>query len=463
MNGEPELALACAAAQALHGEWVEVFARRTQTAMTRLSTGRPAHDQRADGWLVGVRSVRDGRYGLASANMVDPATLMATLARARDIRGAAPRPWPRTGAAGPAGAAAAGPPTAAAPPAAGQAAARAAAGAGPGAACGPPGRHEPGQPELAPLRRLAGEASEAGLPAPVTITAGSTHRTVVRCDSAGGCASYTQSEAQLHIRCARPDLDAAQAARIRQTVAGLPAAEIAADYLRCLANLSADPVPAPAMDWVALSPLVTARMLSRLSRAFLRLPGQQRAGGPGGPQQLGSPSLTLVDDGTVGGGPAGAPFDDEGTPRRRTVVLHEGRIQELLGSHEAGPTTGNAHWAGWDNEITVAPTNFFLQPTGERAAGDLAHLPGTGFIAEDVRGFRRGFDLASSRVEFELGGAVQQGGERKGSGRLAVSVPSGQFLGRFAEVFPGTEFYRITGIYGGSWCLIDGSVALNDN
>jgi predicted Zn-dependent protease len=179
-------------------------------------------------------------------------------------------------------------------------------------------------------------------------------------------------------------------------------------------------------------------------------------------RQLGSRAVTLIDDGRPDGGPAGSPFDDEGTPRRRNVLMGEGAVETLLGSHESGPTTGNASWAGWNSNVTVATTNCFLEPTCEETAAGLLRRPGTGFIAEEVRGFRSGIDLTSSCIEFELSGAIMRAGEQLGSGRVSVSSSPDQFLRTFLQVLPGIEFYRITGLYGGSWCLIDGSQARND-
>ena len=436
MTGNPLMLCADLAAQARPGEWVEVFARRTRsarTSVTRLHRDSTVSDQLADGWLVGIRSVLGDDHGLACTNLLEPASLAASLASARGIRQLAPRPWSRE--------------------------LTQAAGSVPW-----PGEEPPeSAPEagLAALRGLAQEALQAQeVPSPVVVTAGSTHRTVLRCDSAGGRAAYTQSEAQLHVRSASPGLDAGQEARIRPHPAQLPVPEVAAGYRRCLRNLSGAPTAVPALDWLALSPLVVARILGRLSRGLVRQPGVAAELEPG--RRLGSRAVTLIDDGRPDGGPAGSPFDDEGTARRRNVLLREGAVETLLGSREAGPTTGNASWAGWDSNVTVATTNCFLAPTCEETAVGALSRPGTGFIAEEVRGFRSGIDLTSSRIEFELGGAIVRDGEQLGSGRVPVSSRPDQFLTTFLQVLPGTEFYRITGLYGGSWCVIDGSRARND-
>lgn len=434
MTAGPLALCASLAAQARPGERIEVLARRTASAMTRLDADGEAADQVADGWLVGVRSIAGGACGLAATNVLEPGSLGRALGAAREARRAAPRPWhpPPGGGPGPAAAPGDGPPA------------------------------ELARPGLAPLRRLAAEASEAAAAARagrVTVTVGSTCRSVARCDSAGWSAAYAQHESQLHVRSARPGLDAVQGARIRPALAGIPVAEVIEEYLRCERHLAGPPAAAGRLDWVALSPLVVARMLSRLSQGFLRTARSPVAVGPRAAARLGSPAVTLIDDGRAEGGPAGSPFDDEGTPRRRTVLVREGVAQALLGSHEAGPTTGNATWAGWSEAVTVATTNCFLAPTGPAALADLLSRPGRGFVAEDLRGFRSGLDLASSNIEFELGGAVVRDGEQAGSARLAAAAPPGQFLRAFLQVCAGTEFYRIMGMYGGSWCLADGSLA----
>lgn len=419
MSAGTEEACADIAAQAQPGEHIEVFARRTTTALCRLAADGASREQAADGWLVGIRAVLDGQYGLASVNALSLPGLRAALDRARRIRQLAPVPWH---------------------------------GHQPAslALTGHDGQPQ-GLPGMSALARVTRQVSAAAGRQPVTATVGATKRIVTCCTTSTGPATYTQHEVQAHVRSAEPGLDAAQGARISATVTALPLGAVAEEYHRSLRHLAAPVAPGTeCLRWLALSPLVAARMLSRLSRAFLRTaqPTANTTPDPG--------LITLVDDGRAEAGPAGAPFDDEGTPRRCNMLLAPGCPPGMLGSHSYGPTTGNASWIQWDSEVAVATTNCFFEPTCSDSPTSLLTRAGNGFVAEDLRGFRSGLDLTSSRIEFELSGAIVRDGEVIGSARLAVSTEPGQFFTKLLRILPGTVFYRIGGIFGGSWCLADG-------
>jgi predicted Zn-dependent protease len=432
MTTTPGSVCEAAAARAWPGERLEILARRTRTIAARISASGALNDEIADGWIVGIRSVSAGQCGVAAGNVLDAGCLAETLDDARRARRSAPR--------------AVRPPPVPVP-------------------------LEIAVPDPVPdgdalphLHAIASAAHQAGtVGGPVSVTVGSTRRTVVRADSSGWSGAYHQAEVQLHIRSAARGLDAAQGARIRRTFAELPVGDVVAELARSRQALAGPAATIGAVDWILLSPLVVARIVSRISGAFLRegeRPGSLR---PGTAVGTGRQVVRLVDDGTCAGSPAGAPFDDEGSPRRRSTLLAEGRVVTLLSSNQTGPTTGSAQWSAWDGDIAPATVACFVEPTTADDRFDPAGLPGNGFVAEDLRGFRGGLDLAGRHIEFELGGAISRSGQPAGSGRISVSATPGGFLGAFDRVLPGTEFYRINGLHGGSWCLLDGSVARGDD
>jgi predicted Zn-dependent protease len=433
MTTAPAALCEAAAAKAQPGERLEIFARRTRTIAARISASGALNDEIADGWLVGIRSVSGGQCGAAAANALDAGSLAETLEAARSARRSAPRAV-----------------RVAQSPASPEVAALVPAPAPDGDA-------------LPQLHAIAGAAHRAGkLREPVSVTAGSTRRTVVRVDSSGWSGCYHQAEVQLHIRSAARGLDAAQGARIRRTLADLPVGDVVSELARSRRALAAPTATISTVDWILLSPLVVARIVSRISGAFLREGQQPGSWQPGTVVGTGRQVVRLVDDGTCAGSPAGAPFDDEGRPRRRSTLLAGGRVVTLLSGNETGLTTGSAQWSAWDGDITPATVACFMEPTTADDPAALAARPGNGFVAEDLRGFRGGLDLAGRRIEFELSGAISRGGRPAGSGRISVSATPGGFLGAFDSVLPGTEFYRINGLHGGSWCLLDGSVAHGD-
>ncbi|MGH9487446.1 MAG: TldD/PmbA family protein [Terriglobales bacterium] len=86
-------------------------------------------------------------------------------------------------------------------------------------------------------------------------------------------------------------------------------------------------------------------------------------------KDIAAPALTLVDDGRLPGALGSAPFDAEGVPTRRTVIVGEGRLQSyLLNCYAARKlglaTTGNAA-RGLAGAPGVSCGNLTLLPGGQ--------------------------------------------------------------------------------------------------
>lgn len=91
-------------------------------------------------------------------------------------------------------------------------------------------------------------------------------------------------------------------------------------------------------------------------------------------QKIASENVTVVDDGTMPGGFGTSPFDGEGIPTRRTVVIENGILKSyLLNTYTAKKlgleTTGNAS-RGLAGTPGIGPGNYFLQ-AGTRTAQQL--------------------------------------------------------------------------------------------
>jgi PmbA protein len=83
-------------------------------------------------------------------------------------------------------------------------------------------------------------------------------------------------------------------------------------------------------------------------------------------QKIAAPSVSVIDDGTMVGGFGTSPFDGEGIPTRRTVVIDDGVLTSyLLNTYTAKKlglqTTGNAS-RGLAGTPGIGPGNYFLQP-----------------------------------------------------------------------------------------------------
>jgi PmbA protein len=83
-------------------------------------------------------------------------------------------------------------------------------------------------------------------------------------------------------------------------------------------------------------------------------------------QKIAASGVTVIDDGTMVGGFGTSPFDGEGVPTRRTVVIDNGvLVSYVLNTYTAKKlnlkTTGNAS-RGLAGTPGIGPGNYFLQP-----------------------------------------------------------------------------------------------------
>ncbi|MGC1449432.1 MAG: TldD/PmbA family protein [Candidatus Sulfotelmatobacter sp.] len=82
-------------------------------------------------------------------------------------------------------------------------------------------------------------------------------------------------------------------------------------------------------------------------------------------QKIAGDNVNIIDDGTIAGGFGTSPFDGEGVPTRRTVVVENGVLKSyLLNTYTAKKlglqTTGNAS-RGLAGTPGIGPGNYFLQ------------------------------------------------------------------------------------------------------
>ncbi|HME35951.1 MAG TPA: TldD/PmbA family protein, partial [Candidatus Sulfotelmatobacter sp.] len=109
-------------------------------------------------------------------------------------------------------------------------------------------------------------------------------------------------------------------------------------------------------------------------------------------QKIAGENVNIIDDGTIVGGFGTSPFDGEGVPTRRTVVIENGVLKSyLLNTYTAKKlglqTTGNAS-RGLAGTPGIGPGNYFLQPgvktPKELIAGIKQGLYVTEFLGQGV-------------------------------------------------------------------------------
>ncbi len=192
-------------------------------------------------------------------------------------------------------------------------------------------------------------------------------------NSEGFAGEYRQTLVHLAIGVVAED--AGRRARLRpsRTARNLSAlsAVLFADHAARLAAATLEArAPRPGTFPAVLSPAAAVEVLRALARSI-----RDNHPAPGTP--VASARLTVIDDGHLPGGTASAPFDGEGVPTRRTVVVSKGRfeagIHDLASAARHGTvSTGNGVRMSFRDAPARANTNLFIVPGGDDPADLMA-------------------------------------------------------------------------------------------
>jgi PmbA protein len=111
-------------------------------------------------------------------------------------------------------------------------------------------------------------------------------------------------------------------------------------------------------------------------------------------EEVASGAFVLFDDGRDPQGPASAPFDGEGVPRRRTALIEDGRLQSYLydtytANREGVSSTGSAARQGYRSLPSVSTSNLMVAP-GAHSLQQLLAEAGEGVYVTDVAGLHSG-------------------------------------------------------------------------
>ena len=147
-------------------------------------------------------------------------------------------------------------------------------------------------------------------------------------------------------------------------------------------------------------------------------------------QKIAADNLTVIDDGTTPGGFGTAPFDGEGIPTRRTVVIENGVLKSyLLNTYTAKKlglqTTGNAS-RGLAGTPGIGPGNYFVQPGGRTPKEIISGITEGLYVTEFLG---HGVNLVTGDYSRGASGLWISGGE------LAYPVEEITVAGNLKEIF----------------------------
>jgi len=147
-------------------------------------------------------------------------------------------------------------------------------------------------------------------------------------------------------------------------------------------------------------------------------------------EKIAGDNVTVIDDGTMPGRFGTSPFDGEGVPTRRTVVIENGVLKSyLLNTYTAKKlglqTTGNAS-RGLAGTPGIGPGNYFLQPGTKTPREIIAGIPNGLYVTEFLG---HGVNLVTGDYSRGASGLWISGGE------LAYPVEEITVAGNLKELF----------------------------
>jgi PmbA protein len=151
-------------------------------------------------------------------------------------------------------------------------------------------------------------------------------------------------------------------------------------------------------------------------------------------EKVASEDLTVVDDATIPGLFGTSPFDDEGVPSRRTVVIERGVLKNyLLNTYAARKlgmkTTGNAS-RGLTGNAGIGHGNFYAEKGVQTPEQIVAGIP-NGFYVTELMGF--GVNIVTGDYSRGAAGLWIRNGE------LAFAVSEVTIAGNLKDMLLGLE------------------------
>jgi len=108
-------------------------------------------------------------------------------------------------------------------------------------------------------------------------------------------------------------------------------------------------------------------------------------------RQFASPLITVIDDGTINKSPGSAPFDGEGVPTRKIILIENGVVRNFIYNTKAGKragveSTGSALRGGFSSLPGIGTHKVYLQP-GKYTPEEIIKNTKKGLLLKEVTGY----------------------------------------------------------------------------
>ncbi len=230
---------------------------------------------------------------------------------------------------------------------------------------------------------------------------------------------------------------------------------------RLTARAAGRPVAHDRADLI-LDPGVAAAVLAGLAPLLLGRAAVARARGLRDRRgRIGSPLVTVIDDGRLPEGLLAGPVDGEGTPTREVILVEEGVFRQPLlawwqGAGLRARTAGCMARPGWRDLPRPAATHLYLRPDQRVDRASLVASVGRGYRLVDALGPAR-FDFDGDRLAVPVCGFALRGG------RAAEPLTDTWLCGGIAALLQGVRavaddlaFLPLGGLVGSPTLLVGG-------
>lgn len=207
--------------------------------------------------------------------------------------------------------------------------------------------------------------------------------------------------------------------------------------MKAIRMLGAKTIPSQKIP-VVLDPYVATNFLGLLAPALTAeavQKGRSLFNGKMG-RQVASERINIVDDGSLPGGIASAPFDGEGVPTSRTRLITGGILEGFLqntytAAKDGVKSTGNGVRGSFKSTPEVGATNFFIEGSDTDPKDIIGGLP-KGFYVTEVMGMHTANPISG---DFSLGAS----GLFIENGSLAYPVRGVALAGNIVEIMKKIE------------------------
>jgi len=176
-------------------------------------------------------------------------------------------------------------------------------------------------------------------------------------------------------------------------------------------------------------------------------------------KQTASSIITIIDDATLQNALATAPFDEEGTPSQKNILIENGILKGYLynlysASKDKTRSTGNAQRGSFKNLPGIGSTNFYLAP-GKRSSDEIISNVTKGIYITRVMAMHSVNPISG---DFSVGAAgvmIENGKKTFPVRGITIAGNLLELLSSIADVGNDLRFFVYSGNCGSPTLLVD--------